>query len=56
MMIILTIEYINGDIDVILVQRISERKHCLKYWVKYGEDRGEYSVPFQSIKKWKIVK
>ena len=50
----LTIEYTDGTKEEKCVDDVSEGKQCLRYYIRFGVNAGEYSIPFERIKQWKI--
>ena len=53
-MIILTINYTDGTTDEIAIDDYTEGKQCLKYYIRFGQNEGEYNIPFSRIKSWKV--
>ncbi len=51
---LLVIEYVDGDTERLCVDDVFEGKQCLKYSIRYGINSGEYGVPFDRIKRWKV--
>lgn len=52
----IVIEYITGDKEELYVDGFREGKDCLKYWIRFGVNSGEYYIPYSSVKRWKIYR
>lgn len=51
---VLTIEYIDGNVEMVYADNVTEGESCLRYYIRFGVDSGTYNIPYSQIKRWKI--